>query len=206
MTNNPAPIKLDPTRTALLVVDLQNDTVHPDGVYARNGIRSNAATALGGRLKPLASALRRRKGWVVSTHFTIVTGHDGQPFVSENLKRLRPFLSGTDFRAGSWGHKLVDELGKADLEVEKVAYSAFYMSRLEWVLWQARVDTLLIAGVATHVSVAATCRDALMRDFKVVVVEDGCAAFDPELHAVGMKEMTTTTAARPVRDLIELIG
>lgn len=200
------PIEIDASRTALLIIDLQNDLLHPEGVYSRNGVSSVAARAVPSRLKPLIGALRRKKGCVVASQFTIVIGPQGQPFVGGNMKRLRPFLSGNDFQAGTWGHRLVDELGKADMEVEKIATSAFYMSRLEWVLWQARVDTLLVAGVATHVSVAASCRDARMRDFKVVVVEDGCAAFEPALHASGLKEMAADTPMRTVRELVDMIG
>jgi ureidoacrylate peracid hydrolase len=199
-------LEIDASRTALLMIDLQNDLLHPDGVYARNSVASEQARAVPGRLKPLISALRRKKGCVVASLFTIVIGPQGQPFVGGNMKRLRPFLSGSDFQAGTWGHRLVDEVGKADMEVEKIATSAFYMSRLEWVLWQARVDTLLIAGVATHVSVAATCRDARMRDFKVVVVEDGCAAFEPALHVTGLKDMAADTTMRTVRELVDMIG
>jgi ureidoacrylate peracid hydrolase len=206
LSNSSSSLRLDPTRTALLVIDLQNDMIHPDGVYARNGVVSEQVRSVAHRLRPLADRLRERKGWLISNQFTIVSGHDGQPFISDNMRRLRPFLSGRDFRPGSWGHKLVDELGTADLEIEKIAYSAFYMTRLEWVLWQARVDTLLIAGVATHVSVAATMRDALVRDFKVVVVEDGCAAFDADMHTAGMKEMANATQARSVRDLIDVLA
>ena len=124
--------------TALLLLDLQNDFLHPDGAYARAGQNSPAIAALPARLKPLADAVRRRGGLVAATLFTLVPGRRGEPIISPHLKKLRPFLDKGDFAPGSWGQQLVDTLAPADVCVEKIAYSAFYMSRLEWVLRQVR--------------------------------------------------------------------
>jgi nicotinamidase-related amidase len=120
---------INPATTALLLVDLQNDFLHPSGAYGRAGQTSQAIAALPARLLPLAQALRKAGGWIVSTQFTLVPGKAGEPFISDHLKNLRPFLAKGDFLPGGWGHQLVDELQPADITVEKVAYSAFYMSR-----------------------------------------------------------------------------
>src|SRR5579883_2281361 len=119
-------LSFDPKRAALVLVDLQNDFLHPEGAYARGGVTAAAIAALPHRLKPVAEAMRKAEGWIVSTHFTLVPGKGGEPFISEHLKRLRPFLRRGDFHLGSFGHALVDELQPADLSVEKVAFSAFY--------------------------------------------------------------------------------
>ena len=126
---------------------------------------SAAIAALPARLKPVADAVRAAGGWIVSTHFTLVPGKGGEPFISPHLKALRPFLRKGDFAPGSWGHALVDELQPADLSVEKVAFSAFYMSRLEWVLRKAGIETLVFSGIVTNGGVASTLRDAHVRDF-----------------------------------------
>ena len=60
---------IDPQKTALVLVDLQNDFLHEQGAYARAGVKSDAIAALPARLKPLAEALRHNNGWIVSTHF-----------------------------------------------------------------------------------------------------------------------------------------
>ena len=122
---------------ALLLCDLQNDFVHPLGAYGRAGKTAPEIAALPGRLAPLADLVRARGGWIVSTHFTLVPGKHGEPIISPHLKALRPFLARGDFQPGLWGHALVDELAPADLPVEKIAYSAFYMTRLEWLLRKA---------------------------------------------------------------------
>ncbi len=178
--------------TALLVCDLQNDFVHPDGAYGRAGLGTPEIAGLAERLKPLADRLRAGGGWVVQTQFTLVPGSGGEPLISPHLRALRPFLKRGDFCPGAWGHQMVDALQPADLSVEKVAYSAFYMSRLEWVLRRCGITRLLACGIVTNGGVASTVREAHVRDFDVTVLEDGCAAFTPSVHA------TAIDALRPV--------
>lgn len=178
-----------PQSVGLVIVDLQNDFLHPQGAYARGGATSSAIAALPGRVKPVADALRAAGGWVVSTHFTLVPGKQGEPFISPHLKALRPFLRKGDFAPGSFGHALIDELQPADLSVDKVAYSAFYMSRMEWVLRKAGIETLAFCGIVTNGGVASTLRDAHVRDFNCILLEDGCAAFSAEVHAANVAAM-----------------
>lgn len=182
----------DPAATALLLVDLQNDFIHPNGAYARGGATSADIAALPDRLVPLAEAVRARGGWTVSTHFTLVPGKGGVPFISPHLKEIRPFLTTGDFVPGGWGHDVVDALHPIDIKVEKVAFSAFYMSRLEWVLKKAGITTLIVGGIVTNGGVASTVRDAHVRDVDTVVLEDGCAAFSDQVHR------TAIDALRPV--------
>ncbi|MEO3388641.1 cysteine hydrolase [Mesorhizobium sp. CAU 1741] len=177
--------------TALLIVDLQNDFIHPDGAYARGGQKSDAIAALPERVKPVADALRDKGGWVISTQFTLVPGKGGEPFISPHLKELRPFLGKGDFAPGGWGHSLVDTLQPADVTIEKVAYSAFYMTRLEWVLRKAGIETLIICGIVTNGGVASTLRDAHVRDFRTVLLTDGCAAFKTETHDRSVADLST---------------
>lgn len=188
MTRAAAPI----ARTALLIVDLQNDFLDPKGAYGRVGQSAPEIAALPQRIKPLADALRRKGGWIVSTQFTLVPAKGGEPLISPHLKALRPFLARGDFEPGAWGHQLVDLLQPADLTVEKIAYSAFYMTRLEWVLRKCGIERLIVAGIVTNGGVASTARDAHVRDLDVTVLEDGCAAFSPAVHA------TAIEALRPV--------
>src|SRR3546814_15816219 len=79
----------DPRRAALVLVDLQNDFIHAGGAYARGGAKVAEIAALPARLAPPAEAARRAGSAVMSTHFTLVHGVDGEPFVSENLTRLQ---------------------------------------------------------------------------------------------------------------------
>ena len=178
--------KFDPKKTALLLVDMQNDFLHPAGAYARGGAEAAEIAALPEKLKPVSNRMRDIGGWIVSTHFTLVPGKGGEPFISPHLKQLRPFLRKGDFESGSFGQDLIEGLAPSDIKVEKVAFSAFYMSRLEWVLSQAGIDHLIVGGIVTNGGVASTVRDAHVRDFHVTVLSDGCAAFSPEVHEVNI--------------------
>jgi nicotinamidase-related amidase len=180
------------SRTALLIFDLQNDFIHPEGAYARGGQGDPAIAALPGKLVPLADAMRAAGGWIASTHFTLVPGKGGEPIIAPHLKALRPFLRKGDFQPGAWGHQLVDALQPSDLMIEKVAYSAFYMTRFEWLLRKCGIERLVVGGIVTNGGVATTVRDAHVRDIDVTVLSDGCAAFGRETHE------TAIAALRPV--------
>jgi ureidoacrylate peracid hydrolase len=199
-------LSLEPARTALVLVDLQNDFLHPQGAYARGGAAAPAIAALPARLKPVADAVRKAGGWIVSTHFTLVPGKGGEPFISDHLKQLRPFLRKGDFAPGSFGHALVAELQPADLMVEKVAFSAFYQSRLEFMLHKAGVDTLIFAGIVTNGGVASTVRDAHVRDFHLAILSDGCAAFSDQVHQATLTSLGTLAAPLTCAELEERLA
>jgi nicotinamidase-related amidase len=184
---------IDPATTALVLVDLQNDFLHGNGAYGRAGQKSDAIAALPARLLPLLRALREAGGWIVSTHFTLVPGKGGEPFILDHLKKLRPFLAKGDFLPGGWGHALVDVLQPADISIEKVAYSAFYMSRMEFALRRAGIETLIFGGIVTNGGVASTVRDAHVRDFHTVVLSDGCAAFKRDVHETAIADLATVS-------------
>jgi len=186
--------------TALLLVDLQNDFVHAEGAYGRAGRGNAAIAALPAKLKPLADLMRSRGGVVIATLFTLVPGRGGEPIISPHLKALRPFLGKGDFSPGSWGHALVAELAPADFTVEKIAYSAFYMTRLEWILRKSMIEHIYVGGIVTNGGVASTVRDAHVREFEITVLEDGCAAFSAEIHRAAIEGL------RPVAAISTIAG
>jgi ureidoacrylate peracid hydrolase len=195
-------LEFDPLRSGLMLVDMQNDFLHPEGAYGRNGQSCDAIAALPPRLKHVADAMRAANGWIISTHFTLVPGKQGQPFISPHLKKLRPFLDKGDFTPGGFGHCLIDELQPADISVEKVAFSAFYQSRLEWVLNRCQLDTLIFGGIVTNGGVASTVRDAHVRDFHNIVLSDGCAAFSDEAHASTIGSLSTIATIASCEDVL----
>jgi nicotinamidase-related amidase len=192
-----------PGETALMMVDMQNDFLHPEGAYARGGATSELIAALPARLKPVADAARAAGAWIVSTHFTLVPGKDGAPFIDAHLKSLRPFLGKGDFAPGSFGHALIDELAPADLSVEKVAYSAFYMSRLEWMANRAGIKRLVFVGIVTNGGGASTVRDSHVRGYEIEVLSDGCAAFDADVHQVSIEALRSVAGIITYDDAIK---
>jgi len=190
----------------LLLVDLQNDFLHPEGAYGRAGQGAPAIAALPERLKPLAEAVRRKGGTIIATQFTLVPGRGGEPIIAPHLKALRPFLGKGDFAPGSWGQKLVDRLQPADFTIEKIAYSAFYMTRLEWVLRKCEAHHLYVGGIVTNGGVASTVRDAHVREFECTVLSDGCAAFSDEVHRAAIEGLRPVAAIATIGKAIRDIG
>ena len=196
---------MDPKTTALLTIDLQNDFLHPDGAYGRAGQRAEAIAALPARIKPLRDALRAAGGLCISAQFTLVPGPDG-PLISPHLRALRPFLGAGDFAPGSFGHALVDTLQPADFTVEKVAYSAFWQTRLEFILHRTGVETLIVGGIVTNGGVASTLRDAHLRDIPTIMLTDGCAAFRDEVHEATLTSLGTVTQQMTCAEVTARIG
>lgn len=197
---------MTPSSTALLTIDLQNDFLHPEGAYGRAGQGADAILALPERIKPLKTALTEAGGTYISAQFTLVPGRDGEPLIAEHLRRLRPFLTKGDFAPGGFGHALVDTLAPADFAVEKVAYSAFYQTRLEYILRAMKIDTLIIGGIVTNGGVASTVRDAHLRDIHTILLSDGCAAFKQEVHEATLTSLGSVTKVMTCAEATAMIG
>ncbi|WP_172677010.1 cysteine hydrolase family protein [Aestuariivita boseongensis] len=196
---------LDPKRTGLLTIDLQNDFLHPEGAYGRAGQGAAAISALPARIKPVVDALRAKGGTYFSAQFTLVPGPRGEPLIAPHLKKLRPFLTKGDFAPGGFGHALVDELAPADYTVEKVAYSAFYQTRLEYIMRALDIDTLIIGGIVTNGGVASTVRDAHLRNIETILLSDGSAAFKDEVHQATLTSLGTVTQVMTCAEVTQLI-
>lgn len=197
---------VNPAESGLLIVDLQNDFLHADGAYARASQTSESIAALPQSVLPVANALREAGGWIVSTQFTLVPGKNDEPFIAPHLAKLRPFLGKGDFTPGKWGHQLVDELSPADLTVEKVAYSAFHQTRMEFVLKKAGIAHLYVCGIVTNGGVASTVRAAHVRDISVTVLTDGCAAFSSEAHQNALADLASIATLCTCEEAVMIIG
>jgi ureidoacrylate peracid hydrolase len=197
---------MNPATSALILGDLQNDFLHPDGAYGRAGQTHPAIAALPEYLAPLVRAARARGVLIVATLFTLQPGRGGEPMIAPHLKALRPFLAKGDFASGSWGQQVVEPLSPADVAVEKIAYSAFYMSRLEWVLRKCGVTELYFTGIVTNGGVASTVRDAHVREFECTVIEDGCAAFSDDVHRAAIEGLRPIARMTTIARLMERLA
>ena len=179
-------------RIALVIVDLQNDFLSPQGAYARGKTVSSEAILLPERLVPVAQLVKKHHGLVAASLFTLWPDVDGQPMISPHLLERRPFLQKGDFAPGSWGQANVDVLTPlVDVAVCKVAYSAFFNTQLDWILRRAGINTVVVCGIVTNGGVASTVRDAHMRDYQTVVLSDGCATFTETAHQAALTDMSS---------------
>ncbi|MEX0286201.1 MAG: cysteine hydrolase family protein [Paracoccaceae bacterium] len=198
-------MSFDPTKTALLTIDLQNDFLHPEGAYGRAGQSADSIAVLPSRIRPLRDALTAAGGTYISAQFTLVPGPGGEPLIAEHLRQLRPFLGKGDFAPGEWGHTLVDELKEVDYVIEKVAYSAFYQTRLEYIMRALGIEHLIVGGIVTNGGVASTLRDAHLRNVETTMLTDGCAAFKTEVHDATLLSLGTVTHQMTCAEAMELL-
>jgi nicotinamidase-related amidase len=90
--------------------------------------------------------------------------------------------------------------------VEKVAYSAFYQTRLEYILRALGIETLIVGGIVTNGGVASTLRDAHLRNIETVMLTDGCAAFRAEVHEATLISLGTVTHQMTCAEALAMIG
>ena len=192
--------ELVPGRTVLLLIDLQNDFLHPDGWYAQNGIDISHMRRLIEPARRLLEAAREAGVPVVWTQHGYRDARDAGPFLE-----LRPFLKEGGLRLGTWGFELFGELDvrKEDWRVEKHRLSSFFNTKLETVLRTLDAETVLIGGVLTNQCVAATSQDASYRDLKPIVVEECTGTTLPHVHEPAIEMMRVGWAE--VRTLEEAV-
>ena len=179
-------------RVALVVIDLQNDFLSPQGAYARGNTVNPAAAQLAPRIVPAAQIVKQHQGLVAASLFTLWPDTNGEPMISPHLLERRPFLRQGDFAPGSWGQANIDEMAPwVDVSVCKVAFSAFFNTQLDWVLRRAGIDTVAVCGILTNGGVASTVRDAHMRDYHTIVLSDGCATFTESAQQAALADMRT---------------
>jgi nicotinamidase-related amidase len=170
---------------ALLVIDVQNDFCHPDGVMAAVGADVQAARAMVPRLQTLIHEARRAHVpvvWIRTTHDDLTNSPAWLARRSTTLRASQPPRS--NCWPGTWGAEFFEvEPKPGEPVVTKHRYSAFAGTSLGWVLRTLERPSLLITGVSTDTCVESTVRDGLFHDYHVNLVEDCCAAYSPAGHA-----------------------
>ena len=173
---------LDPSRTALLLVDAQNDYSHADGAYERNGKHLAAGRSFIETLIQLCDRSREAGVLLVGCCFTIIADTQNAPLIPDFVKRQGINTLRGDFQAGKWGHQLIEEVKPVTYVINKSGPSAFFRTELDVILRERGVDTVLIAGLNSRRSVVATAYDALSRGLHPVIVSDGSTDFEPSAH------------------------
>jgi ureidoacrylate peracid hydrolase len=177
---------IDAGRTALVVVDMQN-------YFVAEGFAAEVPKArdIVPNINRMAKALRAAGGTVVWVQ-TTATGameqwanHHNHMLTPDRVdKRLTQLNEGHD------GFKVYPKLETlpADLRIKKIKYSAFIAgsSDIDVQLKSRGIDTLLITGTVTNVCCESTARDAMMLDYRVVMLSDGNASLTDEEHAASL--------------------
>jgi biuret amidohydrolase len=193
----PGPIEVDPTRVALLLIDMQRDFLEPGGFGESLG---NDVSRLRGAIEP---SLRMLKSARASNMFVVHTREGHRPDLSDappsklahgtpgsHIGERGPM--GRILVRGEPGHGIIDELTPLDHEpvVDKPGKGAFYETQLDLLLRNRGIDTLLVCGVTTEVCVQSSVREANDRGFICIVLSDCCASYFPEFHDVSLRMIT----------------
>lgn len=173
----------EPTKTALVVVDMQN-------YYMAAG--QQAACPVAQRIVPNVNRLAetvRRTGGIVIWLQNLVPRESLKSWsvVHERFREDARIVRMESLQPDAWPFQLWPQLETRpeDFRVTKRRYSAFIpgSSDIELVLREHGIDTILVTGVATNVCCDSTARDAMMMNYRSVMVSDGCAAVTDEEHA-----------------------
>jgi ureidoacrylate peracid hydrolase len=175
---------------AVLVIDVQNDFLHPEGVFVKHGIIVNHLASKLEYIVKLITICRNCRIPIIYVKHSIPedkVGHAINPglFVSNT----RPFLLKEGLRLGTWGIEMLCELGKGDVEIEKQRLSGFFGTHLESYLRYAGITTLVFCGFSTNICVEHTFRDGVIMDFRCIGVKEAMIAHDPQLQEASQKNM-----------------
>jgi len=177
------PPMIVPSRTALVIVDAQEDFIGPTGVHARLGFDMSAVEAPLANVVRLAEAARRAGATVVFPRVVTTPETDSEALKLLARRKGRSENSIAICREGTPG---ADYYGihprEGDIEIFKVLFSSFQGTDLEQRLKAKGVDTLVMTGFTTDCCVDCTARDAFHRNFSVFIAVDACAAFGDGLH------------------------
>lgn len=173
---------LSSERSALLVIDLQNAFCHPEGTLGRSGLDTEHLRSV---IPPLRRVIEQGRAaglpviWTLQEHFETDYRRARKRLPAHTSKR-----KGISALAGTWDAAVVDEL--ADLVdnptyvIRKHRFGGFYETRLHILLEQLGVDHLFITGLTTNACVETTVREAYLRDYDVIGLEDCIAGVSPE--------------------------
>ena len=177
---------LNPRRTALVVVDMQNAFLSDRGSMPKLGLSVARARAIIPAVGRLIDEFRRAKAPVVFTQMTFKPDFSDAGLLLEALPKLR---STGHVVKNTWDWEMTSELlpAEGELVVEKTRFNAFHATGLERLLRDnLKVDTLVVSGVATNVCVESTIRDAVAYDFHVLIPRDATASFTLEMEEAAL--------------------
>ena len=197
LTARPTAIDIDPARTALVVVDMQNAFASKGGMFDLAGFDISGAPAAIQANRRLIDGCRAAGAQVVYLQMTYKPdlsnggGPDSPNYHKELgmvMMRERPELAGKLLVEDTWDGQIVDELapGPDDKVINKTRYSGFCQTETDAYLRSKNITHLLFTGIATNVCVESTARDAYFADYFPIVIEDAMNHSGPDFNRQAM--------------------
>jgi nicotinamidase-related amidase len=210
----PKPIEgPDLTRSALLIVDMQNDFLHPDGSFARRAkehpeVKIDIPFLVGTipHVQRLAAAFRAAGRPVVYIAHVLKPDYSDAAFPFWRLGLEPASGNRTHCVEGTWGAEVIEELKPREGEnlVVKKGFGGFANTPLDTILRNLDVTTCVVAGVTTCVCVSSTVRGGVENNYRMILVSDGVAEVSRETHASELKTMSRVFA--DLKTANEVIG
>ena len=173
----------EPKETALVVIDVQNDFCHPDGMMGKLGKNVESGALVTPRIAKLISYAKKASVPVLF----VITQHDAVTDSPAWRGRILYDENKIICHTGSWGAELY-QLAREDADyiIVKNRYSGFHGTNLDLILRSIGRKTLLFCGFTTNVCVETTLRDANSLDYFPALVADCAGAFTDEEHFSGV--------------------
>jgi nicotinamidase-related amidase len=179
------------SRTALVIIDMQNDFVHRDGAVLRHFREHGKGSAGASGPTPAELMVRtlqtfieacRNVGVLIIWVLTRESTWTESPFWKQQ---------GVGACVSDWGSELYNGLRPMpdEPQIFKYRHSAFFGTELETVLRLRKIETLMLAGVGTPYCVESTARDAFARDFRTIVLADCTATRELHEHEDALRRM-----------------
>jgi nicotinamidase-related amidase len=184
---------LDPSTTALVLIDLQNDNVHADGAYASFGAADHAVEQnLVENVGTLLAWARAAGVPVVHNH---IVSYPGRDFGGSNAPIFK-MIGPDSLRLGSWGAAPLEGLEPQDGEPVLIRnrMSAFNGSGLDLILRNLGTTTVVVAGVWTNMAVEHTVRDAADHGYRSVLVTDATSSLGADWQHAAVSYALTNIA------------
>jgi gluconolactonase len=187
-------LKLDPTSTALIIQDLQNDVIIEGGAFADSGAPAHAtAQGVVANVKALAETCRAKGVPVIHIWYIVEKGAVG---LKLNAPLFKGVKEGNALVRGTWGAAPVDGLDPRDGDhiVEKMRMNGFYDTRLDILLRGLGVETIVVTGAWTNMSIEHTARHGADAGYEVVVASDGTSTTGDEWQRAALEYAMTNVA------------
>ena len=185
---------VEPRSTALLLIDLQNDFLSDDGIVRQRG--EGQEVKLRGVVANTAAVLHaaRESGVTVAyVRYGRTSDHRYESAASLRWTLMKRGYATDVVSAveGTWGAEIVADLAPraGEMVIDKRRASGFFGTALQDDLKARGIGTVVLAGVSTHGCVESSARDAELRDYYVVVLEDCVGAYSDELHHAALTVM-----------------
>jgi gluconolactonase len=189
--------------TALIIQDMQNDVIGEQGAFAETGAPAHAASQnVVANVARLAEAARTAGVPVIHVHYIV---EDGSLGLRPNAPLFQGIVDTNALVRGSWGAAAIEgvEPVPGDHIVEKMRMNGFYETRLDILLRGLDVDSLVIAGCYTNMSIEHTARHGADAGYTITVVSDGTSTTSDEWqHAALNYAMTNVGRVATVDEVI----